>query len=227
MTKNDLVEKSPVRRLEKSLGGGLKAGEVGVVTSKKGVGKTSILVQLGLDKLLQDEPVVHISFSQHVDYAITWYNDMFDELAKKKNLENASEIKNHLISKRIVLNFNQDTVRTAQIMKTVRALSEGGSKLSVVMIDDFNFAKALPEALKEMKAFAKEMDLAIWYTASADAVRPEIDESLKRYIDDIDILLYLENIGDFVQIKALKEHGKTDSATNSKFDAKTMLLTEK
>ncbi len=227
MTRNDLVEKSPMRKLEASLGGGLKAGEVGVVTSKKGVGKTSILVQLGLDKLLQDRPVVHISFSQHVDYAITWYSDMFDELAKKKNLEDAAEVKNKLISKRIVLNFNQDTVRTSQIMKTVRALSEGGSKLSVVMIDDFDFAKALPGAVKEIKAFAKEMDIAVWYTAAADVGSYSIDESLKRYIEDIDILLYLEHNGEFVTIRALKEHGNTNVETDGKFDAKTMLLSEK
>ena len=212
MTRNDLVEKSPMRKLEASLGGGLKAGEVGVVTSKKGVGKTSILVQLGLDKLLQDRPVVHISF---------------DELAKKKNLEDAAEVKNKLISKRIVLNFNQDTVRTSQIMKTVRALSEGGSKLSVVMIDDFDFAKALPGAIKEIKAFAKEMDIAVWYTAAADVGSYSIDESLKRYIEDIDILLYLEHNGEFVTIRALKEHGNTNVETDGKFDAKTMLLSEK
>ena len=50
-------------------------------------------------------------------------------------------------------------------------MSEGGSKLSVVMIDDFDFAKALPGAVKEIKAFAKEMDIAVWYTAAADAIR--------------------------------------------------------
>ena len=35
MLKEDLIEKSPMRKLEKALGGGLAAGEVGVVTSKK------------------------------------------------------------------------------------------------------------------------------------------------------------------------------------------------
>ena len=95
------------------------------------------------------------------------------------------------------------------------------------MIEDFNFAKSLPEAMKAMKAFAKEMDVAVWYTAAADVASFEIDESLKKYIDDIDVLLYLENDGDFVRIKALKEHGNGASDTGSSFDAKTMLLSEK
>lgn len=225
MIKKDLIEKSPMRKLEKALGGGLVAGEVGVVTSKKGVGKTSVLVQFGLDKLLQDSPVVHIAFSQTVDYSIVWYNDMFDELAKKKNLDNANEIKSQIISKRIILNFNQDTVRTTQIIKTIRALSEGGSKPSVVMIDDFDFSKALPEAIKEMKSFAKEMGLAVWYTGESGS--DGIDESLKRYVDEFDIILNLEHKGDYVIINAIKEHSNKDCKTDSKFDSKTMLLSEK
>ncbi len=227
MIKEDLISKSPMRKLEKALGGGLAVGEVGVVTSRRGVGKTSILVQLGLDKLMQDRSIVHISFSQHVDYAIAWYSDIFDELAKKKNLEKAEEVKSAAFSKRIILNFNQETVRTSQIIKTIRALSEGGSKPSLVTIDDFDFSKALPEAMKELKAFAKEMELAVWYTAAADVQESKIAGSLDRYIDDIDILLYLEHKGDFVNIKTLKEHSKGESDTGSKFDAKTMLLSEK
>lgn len=224
MVKKDLIEKSPMRKLEKALGGGLAAGEVGVVTSKKGVGKTSILVQFGLDKLLQDLPVVHISFNQYVDYAITWYNDMFDELAKKKNLENAKEIKSQIIAKRIVLNFNQDVVGTNQIISTIRALSEAGSKPSILVIDDFDFSKALPSAMQEMKAFAKEMGIAVWYTLAEDVQTCKIAECLKQYENDIDILLYLEHMGDFVQVRALKEHKNSNLETELRFDSKTMFF---
>jgi hypothetical protein len=40
-------------------------------------------------------------------------------------------------------------------------------------------------------------------------------------------LLYLEHNGEFVTIRALKEHGNTNVETDGKFDAKTMLLSEK
>ena len=39
MVKQELIERSPVRFLEKSANGGLAAGEIGVLTSKKRVGK--------------------------------------------------------------------------------------------------------------------------------------------------------------------------------------------
>ena len=50
MIKAELFERSAVRCIEKATNGGLKAGELGLLTSKKGLGKTSvptIIVLLG------------------------------------------------------------------------------------------------------------------------------------------------------------------------------------
>jgi KaiC/GvpD/RAD55 family RecA-like ATPase len=76
MVKQELVDRSPVRFFKNATNGGLKAGEIGALTSKKGLGKTSVLVQIGLDKLFQDKHVVHISFNQNADFSMTWYEDI-------------------------------------------------------------------------------------------------------------------------------------------------------
>ena len=227
MVKEDLIERSAVRNFEKALDGALQPGEIGIVTAKRGVGKTSMLVQLGLDQLLQGKPIVHISFSQQTDYAITWYNNMFDETAEKKHLEKAAELKSEVIARRIVLNFNQDIVRTTQIIKTVKALFEVGSKPSALIIDDFDFSKAVPEAIKQIKAFAKETGMFVWYTASADVREKTIHPDLKPYADDLDVILYLDPTPDAIKIYALKARGKTNFDTGCKLDTKTMLLAEK
>lgn len=227
MVKEELIECSPVRLFEKELNGGLKAGEIGVVMSRKGLGKTSMMVQLGLDQLLQDKSVVHISFSQHIDYTSTWYNDMFNELAKKKNLENAEKIKKAIFSRRVVLNFNQNLIRTVQIISTLRSLvQDGGMNANVIMIDDFNFEAAVPEALEQIQKFAAEKGLSVWYTASADVQTCHIPESIKRYEEKIALILYLEDNGSFINIKALKERNNRNVDTGCKFDVKTMLLAE-
>ena len=227
MVKEDLIERSAVRNFEKTLGGALQPGEIGIVTAKRGVGKTSMLVQLGLDQLLQGKPIVHISFSQQIDYAITWYNNMFDEIAEKNHLESSSELISEVIALRIVLNFNQDVVRTTQIIKTVKTLFEVGSKPSVLVIDDFNFSKAVPEAIQQIKAFAKEMGLFVWYSASSDVRVKEIHADLKPYAADLDVILYLEPAPDAIKIHALKAREKMDFDTGCKLDSKTMLLLEK
>ena len=152
---------------------------------------------------------------------------MFDETSEKKHLEKAAELKSEIIARRIVLNFNQDIVRTTQIIKTVKALFEVGSKPSVLMIDDFDFSKAVPEAVQQMKAFAKEMGMCIWYTASADARVKEIHADVKPYTADFDVMLYLEPSPEAIKIYALKARDKNNFDTGCKLDSKTMLLAEK
>lgn len=227
MVKQDLIERSPVRNFEKALGGGVKTGEIGVIVSKKGLGKTSILVQLGIDQLLQGNHVVHVSFNQQTSHVMTWYEDIFNELAKKKNLDKAAEVKEDLISKRIILNFNQDAVKTDQLIKTLRALSEGGTKSEAVIIDGYDFSKADADAIKKMKSFAKEAGLSIWFTANVDAVEKGIPSTLMTFANDIDVILYLESKADCINIKILKEHAKGEYATDLKLDVKTLLLADK
>jgi len=227
MVKQDLIERSPVRNFEKSLGGGVKAGEIGVIASKKGLGKTSILVQLGIDKLLQGSAVVHVSFNQQADHVITWYEDIFNELAKKKNLEKASDVKAELMRNRIVLNFNQDTVKTAQVVKTIKALAEGGTKPTAVIIDGFDFGKADANSVNEMKSFAKDAGLSVWFSANFEAGDKGLPSSLKAFEKELDVVLFLDPKPDCIQIKALKEHGKADYGTELKLDVKTLLIAEK
>lgn len=227
MVKQDLIERSPVRNFEKSLGGGVKAGEIGVIASKKGLGKTSILVQLGIDKLLQGNSVVHVSFNQQANHVMTWYEDIFNELAKKKNLDKASDVKAELISKRIVLNFNQDSVKTAQVIKTIKALADGGAKPEVIIIDGFEFSKAIPESMDQMKMFAKEMNVTIWYSANFENTDKGLPENLKKFEKDLDVVLFLDPKPDCIQIKVLKEHEKTNYDTDLKLDVKTLLIVDK
>lgn len=225
MIKQDLIERSPVRNFENTLGGGVKPGEIGVIVSKKGLGKTSILVQLGIDKLLQGDHVVHVSFNQQASYVMTWYEDIFTELAKKKNLDKADDVKADIVSKRIVLNFNQDTVKTKQIIKTIKALADGGSKPEAIIIDGFDFSKADTDGLKMMKAFAKEMDISIWYSADTDG--SELPETIVRFSEDIDVILHLEPKADCILIQVLREHGDKSYDTELKLDVKSLLLAEK
>lgn len=227
MVKQDLIERSPVRNFEKALGGGVKPGEIGVIASKKGLGKTSILVQLGIDKLLQGSSVVHVSFNQQANHVMTWYEDIFNELAKKKNLDKAADVKSELIRNRIVLNFNQDSVKTSQVARTIKALAEGGAKPEAVIIDGFDFAKADSKSIEEMRAFAREMKLAIWYSANAEGADKGLPAGLSAFAKDLDVVLFLEPKADCIQIKVLKEHGKDAYATDLKLDVKTLLIAEK
>ncbi|MFW5643835.1 MAG: hypothetical protein ACOCYQ_07365, partial [Alkalispirochaeta sp.] len=122
MVKKELIERSPLRLLEKSIRGGLGAGNIGVIAARKGTGKTACLVHIATDQLFQDKHVIHVSFSGRTDHIISWYEDIFGEIAKKRSLENAMEIHDGLIKNRVILNFNQHGVTREQLLRSIGAL---------------------------------------------------------------------------------------------------------
>ena len=227
MVKEDLIERSPVRKFEKLLNGGVKAGEIGVIASKKGLGKTSILVQLAIDTLLQGKTVIHVSFNQHADYVATWYENIFAEQAARKNLNKVAEVKAELMARRIVLNFNQETVQTAHVIRTIKALADSGIKADSIIIDGFDFAKATDACISEMKAFAAETGASVWYSANIELEAGDLPEKYKGFAQDMDVVLFLSPESDGIHIKALKEHGNRDVNVDLKLDVKTLLLAEK
>ena len=232
MNKEVLIERSPVRIFEKSIHGGLKAGEIGIIASTSaGVGKTSVLVQLALDKLLQEEKVIHVSFSQHTDYVLSWYADIFEEFAGRKNLVSAAEVKDQLVKNRVILNFNQDGVTETQILKSLKALiAEGGFKASLIVIDGYDFARTKRERMEEIRAAAKELGISIWYSCNTKGNgfgTQKIPPIIKPYLDLLDVVIVLEPKADCVELTASKYRDMTELGQMAlKLDPKTLLILE-
>jgi len=234
MVLKELIQRSPIRIFEQSINGGLKAGEIGVIASPTGVGKTSVLVQLGLDKLLQDKKVIHVSFylGNHTQYVPLWYNDIFAELVNKKNLENAADILNDTVKNRVLMNFNQDGVTKEQIIKSLRAMIiEGGFKADAIIVDGFDFTRAEKESIAAVKAFATELGVSVWYSCSVKEDSPYDKENipvmLGKFIENIDVAIVLQPKSDHVELSISKDRGSVISKPMAmKLDPKTLLILE-
>lgn len=223
MIKQELIDKSPVRFFEKSTNGGLMAGEVGVLASKRGLGKTSVLVQFGLDMLLQDKQVIHVSFNQKQDFVMSWYEDIYAEVSKRKNLADADALKAELVKKRIILNFNQE-VKAAQIIKSLKALAEGGIEVKALIIDGLKLSTVAAEIVAELKAYAKEAGIAIWLSLSTT---DEVTEVPQDIADIADMVIYLEQKSDATVMNVSKNRGNGANDILLKLDTKTLLMAEK
>jgi KaiC/GvpD/RAD55 family RecA-like ATPase len=232
MVKEELVARSPVRIFEKSIHGGLKAGEIGIIASQSGVGKTSVLVQLALDKLLQAKKIIHVSFTQHTHYVLAWYEDIFDEFISRKNLENAADVKNEVVKNRVLMNFNQDGMSKDQILKSLRAMIvEGGFGAEAIIIDGYDFSRTDHERIAAVKAFAKELGLAVWYSCTVKGEgqydKRNIPNLVKEYIDLIDIVIVLEPKPDHIELSVSKDRDSGDTkAMAMRLDPKTLLILE-
>jgi len=231
MIKEELISRSPVRIFEKSLHGGLKSGEIGIIASPAGIGKTSVLVQLALDKLLQGEKVIHVSFNQHTDYILAWYEDIFDEFIRRKNLDHARDIKDDLVKNRVILNFNQDIVTGDGILKSLRALiKDGGFKASSIIIDGFDFSKSSRSRMETVKASADEFGISFWYSCNVSEKafdKKNIPLVICDCLDLIDVVIVLEPRADHIELFAAKDRNVLDLEHLAvKLDPKTLLILE-
>jgi len=233
MILSELIQRSPVRIFEQSIHGGLKTGEIGIIASQSGVGKTSVLVQLALDKLLQGKKVIHVSFTQHNHYVLAWYEDIFDEFISKKNLENAGEVKNEVVKNRVLMHFNQDGMSKDQIIKSLRAMIiEGGFKADSVIIDGFDFSRADRERITGVKAFAQELGLSVWYSCTVPDGSGQYDKEnipllFKDFADLVDVVIVLEPKPDHIELSVSKDRSTHDTkAMAMRLDPKTLLILE-
>lgn len=232
MQKAELIAKSPVRVLEKSIEGGLSSGNIGVIASRKGVGKTSVLVQIAIDKLLQGKKVVHVSFASNFSHVFDWYEDIFGEVAKKRGLEKSDEVKDELVHNRVVMNFSQTGVKTEQVLSSLRhLLVEGGFKAETIVVDGYSFAQSTPAEIEKFRTFAGEMGVEIWYTATlpVDEVLPKdnVPPTLKTYMGSIAVLIVLEPKVEYIHFNVVKHHEKLNPEDlKIKLDPKTLLIAD-
>ncbi len=224
MVKQDFFEKSPVRLFDEATGG-LKAGSLGLVTSKKGLGKTSVLVQFGMDTLLQDKQLVHVTFDLHSSNVISWYDGIFTEVAKKKNIGNATELKNEVVSKRTILNFSLDNFTLSKVVNTLNALKAGGIAVSGVVMDGIDFSKVSEGDINAVAQYAAAEGVTIWASANAegDKLADSVPASMEKYFGAV---VNLSQESDKVSVKVLKIGDKQNVDTGLKLDSKTLLMTK-
>ena len=233
MVKSELIRRSPLRIFEKSIHGGLGNGNIGVVASRKGVGKTATLVHIATDKLLRGKHVIHVSFSSRVDHIITWYEDIFREIARKRDLESAVDVHDELVKNRVIMNFRQEGLKTGHILKSLRAMIQDGNfAADCVIFDGYDLDIAEKEDLLAIEKFARQINLEVWFSISLKGDEPLYDERgipkmLLPYMDSLAVVITLLYSGDFVHLRVVKDHGTIDlKEMNLKLDPKTLLIAE-
>lgn len=229
--KEELTKRSPLRILEKSISGGLGSGNVAVLASPKGVGKTACLVHIAADKLIQDKPVIHVSYSGRVDYIINWYEDIFKELAKRPKTKGALEIYEEIIRNRVIMNFSQEGTRTEQVLKSLEAMMvHGRFAADTIIVDGLDFSVVKPEELRAFKDFAGRLGLEIWFSASLRGQGPLFDDAgipivLKPLMPSVDVLLTLHQHEGHVHLTLVTDHGKPAAKNlKLKLDPRTLLI---
>jgi hypothetical protein len=231
----ELNDLSPLRVFEESLDGGLGRGNLGVLVSRHGVGKTACLVHLATDKLLRGQHVIHVSFSGNVEHVINWYKEVFREVSEGRSLADAASVYNNILSNRVVMNFSQENVTIDKVLSSLETLIKHGSfKADAILFDGYKLTVATEDDVKKIKQFALDMNLEVWFSVSpvrADVAYDEfgVPNTMQKYTNLIDVLIgliYNEDRDTVVMTLVKSRTSQKGKLMGVSLDPKTMLISK-
>ncbi len=234
MVKEELVKRSPLRILERSIHGEIGRGHIGVIAARKGTGKTACLVHIATDQLLQNRHVIHASFAERTDHIVRWYEDIFAEIAARRELDDAMVVHDELIRHRVIMNFVQSEIDVAQFIRSLQTMmTDGQFAADLIVVDGYDFEHGAPETLCTIKRFAEEHGLAFWFSASIHRDDPRIDANgvpvlLSPYVDSVSVLITLRAESEFVKLSLLKDHDRyVTEDLHLMLDPRSLLIAER
>ena len=220
MYRKDVNQTSPIRILEESIHGGLGKGNLGLVMARAGVGKTACLVQIALDDLLREKPVLHVSLDQTMDHVRSWYDALFEDLAIDADLDDADGARQMVQRHRVIAAFKDHDLWPDRLEKTVAMFSQHMQfRPAAILVDGYPWTSHSQSENAAMigafKAYAKLLGAELWMSAqthrSATGDHPtRLVPPYDAYEELIDVAIFLEPHGNDIAVRLLKDHGDVE-----------------
>jgi hypothetical protein len=232
MVEKSMMERSPVRIFERAIGGGLGDGKMGVVLSRRGVGKTGFLIGLAVDQLLQGRKVLYISTKESVEHINNFFDQIFHAMAASLEMDQVPQKQLRMERNRYIHVYNRDSFSLEKLEQSVAFLKDAAGFVPDMVILDGTprFENTEEWEIQGVKKMAAEWGAEIWTSSNIHREGQESDargvpNTVARFDDEISVIINLEPESDHVKVKILKEHGSTEPAqVQIELDPKTLLL---
>lgn len=231
MYTKEINERSPLRVFENSIHGGLGKGNLGVVMSRAGVGKTACLIGIALDDLMRGRKVLHIAFGDSVEHVREFYNEIFEDLRKTTHMDDAAETHLTVEQSRMIHTYKGTEFSAGKLEKdTLFYKDHANFQPEVVVVDCFDFENASETDLTALKDYAKNHNVELWLTAvthrdQAITSNHGIPNPVARFEAWISVIVVLEPADSKVTLRLLKDHdNKNLEDLHLQLDPRTLLL---
>jgi hypothetical protein len=212
--------------LEKGLHGGLGIGNIGLVLAGHGVGKTSVLVGVGLDEALRGGGVLHVALDQTVAHVRAHYDAVFQEFAASKQIEDVAVTHQEIDKQRSIRAYPPEGFSAGKLREAVKLETEAGNRPTLIVIEGVDLASFDANELVEVRGLAGELAAEVWLSVVSETeIVGELPPAVQSVEAVVSVILALEPGANAVKLRALKDHENTDlSALHVSLDPKTLLL---
>jgi KaiC/GvpD/RAD55 family RecA-like ATPase len=232
MTDPGVCDRSPVRVFERAIGGGLGRGNIGIVLSRHGVGKTSFLIGLALDHLLQGRKVLHISTKETVDHLLVFYSELFAAMADMLGLDNRPARLLEVERNRHIHVYNRDYFTLQKLADSVAFMREAANfHPDMVILDGTpRFEHTERWEMEGARELARTWNAQVWTSAHTHREDQEADargvpQEVARYDEFLAVITLLETTSDHVRVRIVKDHDREHVADlHMELDPQTRML---
>ncbi len=232
MLKKDIIRRNPLKLMGYEEEDILGRGEFGALTARAGVGKTSFLVQLALDKMLRGRNVLHISIDEPVEKVCLCYEEVFRNITNQYGTHQAVQFWDTVLPNRFIMTFKVDGFSAPRLEERINDLTEQGIFFpQLLIIDGLPFEKTDRQIIESLKALADEQGLAVWFTVRThrhELPGPDgIPVQLEAVKDLFKVALELQPEGKDIYVKALKGGPSGNGNSGLILDPATMMVRSK
>jgi hypothetical protein len=232
MVEKSMIERSPVRIFERAIGGGLGEGELGVVLSRHGVGKTGFLISLAVDQLLQGRKVLYISTKESVEHINNFFDQIFHAMAASLEMEQIPQKQLRMERNRYIHVYNRKTFSVEKLEQSVAFLKDAAGFVPDMVIMDGTPRFEVTEEweIQGMIKLAAEWGAELWTSSNTHREGQEMNDrgvpaGVSRFDDYLSVIINLEPESEHIKVRILKEHGSTEPPqVQMELDPKTLLL---
>jgi KaiC/GvpD/RAD55 family RecA-like ATPase len=219
MFRREIGERNPLRIFERSIHGGLGRGNLGLVLSRAGGGKTGFMVSVAIDDCLRERNVLHVSTRDSAEKARAFYEEVFRDLAAATAMADRSDQLRKLERHRRIHSFLGGTFGLSKLEVALDYMTRYTDfNPSVVILDGFpDWERATEDELREVKAMATRYDCEIWLLGTLHREGQKQDprgvpQEMVRFEEYISVIVRLDPAAEHVRLRLVKDHENGDVA---------------
>ncbi|MFT7617656.1 MAG: hypothetical protein ACI97A_001295 [Planctomycetota bacterium] len=219
----------PLRVFDKILKGGLGAGNLGIIMSRHGTGKTAILTSIAIDHAMSGVNTLHACVGKSIDEVRAYDDEVLQAMISAHGIKDQAQVMTNVERHKQIYTYGDGDMTVERLRTTLVFLAEHAQfKPGLVELQAWpDFEKADEQVIKDLKALAVEFETEIWMSAHTHRNEDEgvsVPDYVKRFDSLISVMVALEPKSDEVFVRFLKTHDFTPPEVNLQFSPTKLLL---
>jgi hypothetical protein len=226
------LRRSPRTLLERDGHPGPGPGRLGLVMARAGVGKTAVLVGIGVDALLSGQKVLHVSLERTVDKIRDWYDEkLYEMLRRNKKLDHRPAVQLEMERRRHIHTYVGRSFSVERLRDALALLRDAMDFTpQVIILDRMEYTEIDAPMVAELRTLAAEIGAELWMACRTHRDGPQgepghLPPPADAFEEHVDLAFRLDPHDAKIRLHVLKDNQQmVDEDLNILLDPQTLLL---